>query len=356
MYKFFFLFSSYFIWILPAISQVVNDDIDKRLTLQLNSSRQSNTTNCTVQWTCVNTKAVQGCIKFHNDQWFEFTTQVAGQYYLSITGQQCRDVRGVQVMVVDGMPCDPDAYQHLICHSTGAQDDIALILNNLQASHTYLINVDGYLNDFCQFTISVSTQPPAFTLFPTLVEVPVTSQIADSLVHLQWTLPDSLQEDFTAFSIIRRQASEKKSKEITRFAAETNAYGTRQTSYTYTDTVAVKGMYTYKIVGINSQQQSFLVKELDLYYDGRKRILSNFENLLMLEIPVRRKLNLRVLIFDAQTNELLTEGYMMTSVKKKNQLTVDVSKFIAAGIRRYRIQVQEVDNPKGYTKSFLLIK
>jgi hypothetical protein len=342
---------------LTAFSQVRNDDIEKRINLQTDSSPfQSNTTHCTVQWACVDTKAVTGCIKFHNDQWFEFTTGQAGRYYLSISDQQCRDVRGVQVLVLDGLACQPATYRNLVCHSTGAQDDIALILDSLQANHTYLINIDGYLNDFCQFTIAVSTQAPTFTLFAPSADIQATTQLTDSLVHLQWTLPDSLQEDFTGFYILKRHASEKRSQEITRFAVLANAYGTRQNSYTYTDTLPVKGMYTYKIIGFSNQQQHYLLKELNLYYDGRRNTQASKEDLLIVEIPVRRKLNLRFLVFDARTNELLKQGYIMTSAKHKNQLAIDISRFAAAGIRYYRVEVQEADNPQGYAKSFLITR
>jgi hypothetical protein len=338
-----------------AFCQGANDNIENRLSLRADSPPlHSNTTNCTVQWKCVDTKAVHGCIKFHNDQWFEFTTSQPGRYYLSVTNQQCRDVRGVQVLVIDGTPCEPATYRNVVCYSTGAQDDIALILDNLQANHTYLINIDGYLNDFCGFDILLSTKAPEFTLFAPSAEIIVTSQLTDSLVHLQWTLPDSLQEDLSNFYVTRRHAGERKSREITRFAAISNAYGTRQSTYTYVDTVAAKGVYTYKIIGASSQQQSFLLKELNLYYDGRRATGSTSEHIVTVDIPVRRKLNLSVLIFDAHSNELLKKGYMLTSAKHKNQLAIDVAKFVEAGIYSYRVLVKEMDNPQGYEKTFLI--
>jgi hypothetical protein len=335
--------------------QVVNDLLEKRVSLRVNALPfHSNTTNCTVEWNCVDTKAVTGCIKFHNDQWFEFTTTQAGKYYLSVSNQQCRDVRGVQVLVIDGIPCEPATYRHVVCHSTGSQDDIALILDKLEANHTYLINVDGYLNDFCGFEISVSTNAPQFALFTPSANVPVTSQLTDSLVHLQWTLTDSLQEDFTEFYILRRHAGEKRSREISRLSAVANAYGIRQKGYTYTDTIANRGTYTYKIIGSGSLQQRFLVKELSLHYNGRQHTRANTQDLVTIDIPIRRKLNLSVFIFNAQTNELLKKGYLMTSSKHKNQLTIDVASYLAAGIHSYRVVVKEMDNPQGFEKSFLI--
>jgi hypothetical protein len=69
---------------------------------------------------------------------------------------------------------------------------------------------------------------------------------------------------------------------------------------------------------------------------------------------VRRKLNLSVLIFDAHTNELLKKGYMLTSAKHKNQLAIDIARFVAEGIHSYRVLVKEMDNPQGYEKTFLI--
>jgi hypothetical protein len=61
-----------------------------------------------------------------------------------------------------------------------------------------------------------------------------------------------------------------------------------------------------------------------------------------------------VLIFDAHSNELLKKGYMLTSAKHKNQLAIDVAKFLEAGIHSYRVLVKEMDNPQGYQKTFLI--
>jgi hypothetical protein len=353
MHRLFFLLFLFFT--ANAYCQVVNDNIENRLFLKVDALPfHSNTTNCTVQWKCVDTKAVTGCIKFHNDQWFEFTTRDAGRYYLSVANQQCRDVRGVQVLVIDGTPCEPATYKHIICYSTGAQDDISLILDNLQANYKYLINIDGYLNDFCGFDIAVSAKAPEVTLFTPSAVVPVQAQLLDSLVHLQWTLPDSLQEDLTEFYILRRHASEKRSQEIVHLAAIANAYGNRQSTYAYTDTVAKKGVYTYKIIGSSNQQQQFLLKELNLYFEGSRKNASNTQHIVTIDIPVRRKLNLSVLIFDAQTNELLRKSYMLTSAKHKNQLAIDVAGFVAEGIYRYRVMVREIDNPQGYEKNFYI--
>lgn len=339
-----------------ASAQVSNDDISRRLPLLLDSSLNSTTSNCTVQWNCVDTKAVNGCILFHNDQWFEFTTHQAGNYYLTLTNQNCRDVRGVQVLVLDGQPCEPATYRHLVCYSTGSQDNISLTLDSLEANHTYLVNIDGYLHDFCQFDLSIRTQIPEFAVFSLPETVPVIAQVRDSLVELQWTLPDSLRDELTAFNLLRRHATEKKSEELIRFAAITNAYGTRQTRYTHTDTVGREGMYTYKIVGTTNGQRNYLLKELNVNISFLPDSDLNPEHILSVEIPVRKKLNVQILLINAATDQLLKKAYMLTSARNKNIIQFNIKNFIGQGIHNYKVIVQELDRREGFTKTFLFSK
>ncbi|MBC8082970.1 MAG: hypothetical protein H7Z21_07135 [Hymenobacter sp.] len=174
-----------------ATAQVPNDNIEQRRTLQLNETISSNTTGCTVQWAAVDEKLTGKCIEYHNDQWFEFTPRTAGCYYVNISGQQCRDTRGVQLVVLTGTPGQPATYSALSCTSLGSQDDVFVTLEGLRAGHPYLLDVDGYLKDFCEFRLAVSDKPhgvPALALPPLTSVVPA----ADTLFTLRWNLTDSL--------------------------------------------------------------------------------------------------------------------------------------------------------------------
>ena len=108
-----------------TIAQVVNDNIEHRIPLQINASPYTSTTaNCTVDRACISEALEGNCVKFHNDQWFWFKTGAAGTYYLNVSGQDCRDILGVQLMVIDGIPCQPETYQLVSCASLASQDDI----------------------------------------------------------------------------------------------------------------------------------------------------------------------------------------------------------------------------------------
>jgi hypothetical protein len=106
-------------------AQVINDHIDKRIELNVNAPAfSSSTTDCTVDWACVDESLTGKCIEYHNDQWFWFRTNQTGKYHININGQKCRDTRGVQLVVIDGVACQPRTYNILSCNSLTSQDDI----------------------------------------------------------------------------------------------------------------------------------------------------------------------------------------------------------------------------------------
>jgi hypothetical protein len=230
-------------------AQVINDHIDKRIELKVNAPAfSSNTTNCTVDWSCVDESLTGKCIEYHNDQWFWFKTNQAGKYFININGQKCRDTRGVQLVVIDGVPCQPKTYKILSCTSLASQDDIYVELEALQANHAYLLNIDGYLNDFCSFQIQVSTQPVGMPVQPVKEEVIASSKIEADVVQLNWTITEELSSRINDFVILRRKEGESKFMQVKAIAHEKNTFGKGQLSYTAADKVEAYGTYFYKII------------------------------------------------------------------------------------------------------------
>ena len=229
-----------------AQAQVPNDNIENRRVLQAEETITSSTAGCTVQRGCVDERLTGKCIEYHNDQWFEFRPAVAGTYYVNIGGQRCRDVRGVQLVVLTGTPCQPATYRILSCTSFGTQDDLFVPLPNLRAGQPYLLDVDGYLKDYCTFTLQVSgrarglpvTAPPAVPQGP-----PAMSRV----VSLSWEVPDSLRAA-RACRVLRRELHEFRAREVARIELTTNAFSQRRAAYTITDTLPTPGQYLYQIV------------------------------------------------------------------------------------------------------------
>ena len=237
--------------LLIANAQVVNDNIEQRLLLQPEQTLTSTTTDCTVQWACVDEALTGKRIKYHNDQWFEFTPKAAGRYYVNIGGQKCRDTRGVQLVVLTGEPCQPSTYQVVSCTSLGTQDDVFVTLSDLKAGQRYLLNVDGYLNDFCSFALTVSTQPKGLPVAePTQVEAVST---LTQLVTLNWTLPDSLTT--TRSHILRREARQQRATTVGEQPVVRRVYGGLQTDYALTDTLPGPGRYHYQVIAAATDGQ-----------------------------------------------------------------------------------------------------
>lgn len=232
--------------LLGARAQAPNDNIENRRVLGLNETVTSNTTGCTVQWACVDEQLTGKCIEYHNDQWFEFTPRASGRYYVNIGGQQCRDTRGVQLVVLTGEPCQPATYRVLSCTSLGSQDDVFVTLDSLRAGQPYLLDVDGYLKDFCQFTLAVSDQPRGV---PALAPPQVASVAASAsaVVTLRWTLPDSVGAP-RGFRVLRREAAAFRADEVAAVPVPRTTYGTTRPEYTWTDTLARPGRYLYQVV------------------------------------------------------------------------------------------------------------
>jgi hypothetical protein len=228
-----------------AICQVPNDDIARRLVIQPEKRVSSSTTNCTVQWQCVDERLTGKCIKYHNDQWFEFTPLVSGRYFVNISGQQCRDTRGVQLVVLTGTPCQPATYHTLSCTSLGSQDDVFVPLQGLQAGQVYLLNVDGYLRDYCRFNLAVSSTAqglPAASLPP----APATPSVS-RIVTLRWALPDSVGS-MARFRVWRREAVAFRASSQAVVEIPRSTYGTAAAEYSWTDTVTAPGRYLYQII------------------------------------------------------------------------------------------------------------
>jgi hypothetical protein len=141
-----------------CFGQVLNDRIQNRIALQLDAGwHTSSTINSKVEWDCINKKLTQKCLVYHNDQWFTIMPAGRGPYYLNVSNQSCKDLYGVQMVVIEGDPCKTDSYRLKKCFAFSDQSDFFVKLDSLIPQNSYLINVDGYLGDRCGFAIEFSS-------------------------------------------------------------------------------------------------------------------------------------------------------------------------------------------------------
>ena len=271
--------------------KVLNDDAAGAITLFVDSAYYpSTTTNCTIEEACIDRALTAKCLVYHNDQWFNFRTTDSVTYYLLVKNQNCRDIKGVQLLVIDGCICQPATYNILECISLATQDDISLALNKLKPNHSYIINLDGYLNDFCKFEISISTRPPDFHL-RTDLPVAVKTTVQNDKIEFAWQLNEELINlGVTEFEILRRFQLEKKFSHIKKVAVERRVSGSYEIDYSTIDSVNRSGMYYYKVLALTSEGEKFLLSEHSFHLD----ISYRNPYVIFLDLDVKRKTVLNI--------------------------------------------------------------
>jgi hypothetical protein len=230
----------------PSPAQVPNNDIEQRRLLAAEEVVASSTTDCTVQWPCVDERLTGKCIEYHNDQWFEFRPPTTGIWYVNIGQQKCRDVRGVQLVALTGTPCQPATYRILTCASLGTQDNLFVPLYALAVGQPVLLNVDGYLKDYCGFTIQMSGQARGLPVLPA-TNPPGVPPAMSRFITLTWHVPDSLAA-VRQCRVLRREQHEFRSREVATVALNGSALGARRADYARTDTLPGVGNYLYQVV------------------------------------------------------------------------------------------------------------
>jgi hypothetical protein len=263
IFLFFFPFSSF--------AQSANNEIANRISLISDANPIFSTSeNNTVEWQCVAPSLVEKCMTYHNDQWFSFTPEFTGDFYFSIVDQQCRDLRGMQLHIIEGTACQPESYQVLDCISPLTQDDFYIVVS-LEKGKEYLINVDGLLADVCKFGIMVTSTPPYFSWKVIPENWMLNHVIEDAEITLNWELPDSLMRETGGFEIHRFPPKGKKFEKIAKTPLNRNAFGLNDRAYSWSENLIEHGSYTYRVFWNNGQGERYLIAEKQLVFKKENR-------------------------------------------------------------------------------------
>lgn len=328
-----------------APAQPSNDNIENRRRLQTEEVVASTTAGSTVQRSCVDERLTGRCIQYHNDQWFEFTPGSSGRYYINIGGQRCRDVRGVQLVVLSGEPCQPASYRILNCASLGNQDDVFMTLDSLRAGRPYLLNVDGYLHDYCQFSLQVSRQPAGQPVSYSPPSPQRVLRTANRVVELSWTLPDSLAAT-PGFRVLRREIGQYHSTELRQLPVRRDTYGRPQAAYTYTDTLRAPGTYAYHVLTTRPETGPAPVRLREWWYSfgvaaapapGSPPARADVQTLPLARYP--RNARLSVVITDPATGRVLLARQLQRDARNPRQGEVWVRKWRAAGLETVAVSI-----------------
>src|SRR6478736_2502140 len=288
-------------------AQVPNNKILDRFTLVPNADPiSSSTANSTVEWNCINKALTNKCLVYHNDQWFNFSIPKPGAYFINISGQKCRDLRGIQLIIIEGNPCETKTYRILQCIPQIHQDDVFVQLDSLKPQTQHLLNIDGFLGDFCEFEIQVSEKPNGL---PRHLQVRDTTKAEmkqnGRLIKLNWTVSEDKIDQIQSFKIYRTQPNHVKSDLIAEQMVSRNAYGAYILNYSVTDSLQIEGMYMFRIFGIAKQTlfPSLLTTRKLQYTKPKPKIVPQRSVGLNLVFEASEKYN--VMVYDKAGYQLL---------------------------------------------------
>ena len=325
----------------PSYSQVENDNIENRIQLVLNKLASSSTTDCTLQWKCLNQRLTAKCIQYHNDQWYYFRTGNQDKYYLNISGQDCRDLRGVQLVIIDGEPCEPESYKILKCISLGTQNDVFVELDSLENQKEYMVLIDGYLHDFCSFNIEFSDKPKGLPLEEEeLVNMEI-KPAGENHVKIYWSIPDTIANELRYYEVYRRHESKFKSRKIHEVNQGFNAYGTKQLDYVCEDILPDYGKFYYKVIGVGDHGRIFISK-ISIQNKKPKSLDPESKYWLELELQYPDACKLKIAIYDAKNYSLLN-WHNFNYTLENSLFETYIKDYIDEGIFFYRIEVINLD-------------
>lgn len=321
-------------------AQVSNNQIENRLELTLDSGWvNSSTHHATVEWNCIHKALTNKCLIYHNDQWFVIRPEADGKYYLNISTTKCRDSRGIQVTVIEGHPCEVDTYIILHCIPQIKEDEVFVVLDSIKAGVTYLVNIDGFLGDFCDFQIAFSSQAQGIPVTPaqqTVTESSVHQQ--DSIVTLSWQVPNTTALHLTHFAIYRKFERDKSSTAVTTVPIKRNALGIAENQYQVTDTLVTPGKYRYTVYSHALREAPMLLAEEKVLYVRTllKSTLPPYTIVFPLYCP--KAGNVRVDIYNSVSEQWV--GSVSRKVTKgNNNLLLDLSPWVGRGVFFYKIVV-----------------
>lgn len=308
------------------------------------------------EWDCVNKALTNKCLIYHNDQWFTITPPESGSYFLNVRNQNCKNLRGVQIVALEGDPCKTDTYRLKECIPYTDQSDSFVRLDSLKKGKDYLVNIDGYLGDQCDFEIQFSDKLNGIPvkasdgLKPTdAVHQRITISNEDSVVSIQFNLPDSMNFRINSLLLYRKHEKEKRSELRQQSSLYKNAYGAAENNFIWLDTVSKEGEYTYSIFGAKNDDVVLLTRQKINYKPAR----SNYAPFNP-EITYASNRNGNVLVFvtdDSNGKVLFTTNRTVT--EGKNKISVSLSKYVSQGIKEFNVIVSNKGERTEYKLKFV---
>lgn len=319
--------------------QTVNDNISKRSRLILDDDYASSSTKeATVEWNCINKSLTSKCLSYHNDQWFTFSVEQPGKYYLNISSQSCRDNNGVQAIVIEGNPCEIRTYKILYCIPRIRQQDVYIELDSLRENLSYLVNIDGFLGDYCSFDIQLSSKAHGFShLSENLDTLNLTAQSQNGINTLNWKLPEGFGDDLYSFEVYRYSNGEKQRSFIKTLPLTLNSLGVAQKDYMLIDTIPSKNSFRYEIAGVFRDGRKLVLDQQTVGLS--QRLQSKNQTVLNLSLHYRDGVDLQILLIDRYNDRVLRQASIKYNKVLDSNRSIFVGEYVAAGISNFMVRI-----------------
>lgn len=328
--------------ITPLMGQVDNDKVANRIRLEPDATPVHTTTaSSTVEWGCLNQALTGKCLVYHNDQWYSFQVSEPQSYFLNISRLTCRSSNGIQVILIEGNPCETRNYRVIQCIRQIKNEEVFVPLGMVVANTTYLIEIDGFDGDHCDFDIQIARRPLGLPMKFEEVqrsEATATEGIQkDSLVDIAWKVPDGMLEQIDQFRAFRL-----KEADIIRLEralpASRNAYGKPLSSYHLQDTLPSPGDYLYRVFGYSPSGLPVLMTEARISYVKRKPPPAISQHV-VIDPPFKGRVEYAVRIYEREQLSVIHAFSGTYDPASPAPIEIDMKDFIAKGYRTYLVVV-----------------
>lgn len=226
-------------------------------------------------------------------------------------------MNGVQLVLLTGEPCDPRTCTILSCVSSGTNDDFYLEAS-VRPHTTYLLNVDGYLEDFCAFNITLDSVARGVPAEPNLV-IPTKGEVAGKIVRLIWTLPDTLAEGISVFLVHKREQASYRFAIQDTVTVERNTFGALQHDYVYTDTLKDDETHFFRVTAQSYTGPQYLFAKYSFRWRETRKIVP-------LLLNYRNQTPLTIIVWDAARSKVL-ETHDFTYQKEDPKRRLDLTDY-----------------------------
>ncbi len=323
-----------------SFGQVSNDKVANRIRLEPDGvPLVTTTTGNTVEWDCLNKALTNKCLVYHNDQWYTFQVKEPQSYFLNISRLVCRNSNGIQVILIEGNPCETKNYKVLQCIRQIKNEEVFIPLGMVVADTPYLIEIDGFDGDQCDFDIQIARRGSGVPLkhgdlMQSEYVISSRSQ-TDSLVSVGWKVPAGWLEQIDQFRVYRLEEGAMSRLERSLPQAK-NAYGKPEDAYSILDTLTSSGIYLYRVLGYPRVGAPILMAETRIMY-GKKEKKPPLSQSIVIKPQFTQKVDYVVRVYESQQLSILHALNGTYDPAKPEPITIDMRESIANGHKGFMV-------------------